>query len=1446
MKNIVRHTALSAALFCASALFGAGVSVALDARNAKIKLNEPAGLSFRHPANNDPARVYYLEFYSKEDAGPEWKQYEVSFVPEKSGHCVLGLAATEGRERGRADWIEYDKIEVVNSSLSNPSFEQMSVKNEFYRWRYYTKESERIGRKDAPDGKNYARVCRALSIRQGIRLTAGKKVTIRFLARRGGVSELPAGKFFSDQTAPLAEKGKAPKTARSAGQAGGVPRLRLALRGEPFFGVELKALSSSGNLDFDNVVIKGKKNLCHACAGNKAPLTAKWEKYTVTFTPSINGQVNMFVESLPGRRGKDVPWVFFDKFEAEGTRILNPSFENVQAGMPARWESRPVNVRRNLPDAVDGKNAAAVGYGRPIRQVIPVVKDRPVTISFYARLGEVIEDTTSDRPNDPVPGKFPDEYYRYNSKLVRYLPLKNKGVPGSSIHRARLSWIELPPPPALTIKYPVNQKKGKLGKVEIPFELLEESGIARTAFVKFGFPFPKGGIYGIDKLRVVSPQGKTVPAQFTATSFWPDKSVKFVLTEFPAELKAREKSGWKLEVNSGRKMPAVPELKCVHESDGFTVETGRLSAKVSKKRFNFLRGIEVDGKKAGSFAARGLEFVDEQGKVFGSSDVPLKSLYIESSGPLALTLRADGVIADGRFTVRMTFHAGSPVVDFSIRYQNVNLKTEFTDFRSLSLAYVPVTPAKSIKMEGVECQRIHQQDDKTLKIDDRLFNRMTGDGGAAGSITYALRDAAYRYPKAFSVEKGAVKFELLPPLPGKEFGRDLPYYLQYPFCEGFYRMKWGMGFTEELKIDFSGKTAPAELAAKSVIPVIAADWVYRTKVFQGIPGGRENPFSGIDEECLKAFYRHMDFKARQREYGFLNWGDWFGERGRNWTNNEYDLAHGMFMLYLRTGNRDVYRWAQIAARHQADVDIIHAYPDPMYVGANAQHGIGHTGQTHRTPSQWSNAFNSSYLGWNGHTWSEGMTEAWLLGGDEIAMESALLLGEHLVNFIAPALVRLSTHERSAGWSIPALLGIYRATGEKRYLAAARLLVDLALDEQNFEMGGAWPHKLPADHANGYKDTYGNCPYLIGILTAALQRYYREDPDPAVKKSLIAAAGWLHRSLDKTRVGWSYGTGWDGQHFWLPSQGLNLLIVPGMMAGGRLDDSREIYDSAQLVLACAMMTGLSHVGKELSLRTCALPILYEEMNAYRARHPEAGRSDDLSKSLVAKLKGGAGDRFRVRGPDDMAFQVLAYRPTEITVTRHPAGSHPKPKPEFKCKVTDKDGNVLASLTGRIREKGEWKVKLPAKGMYKVEMEDSCTGVWDVVSKDCRIRPELRKGYQFVNAGISRQYIVIPGGTRDFTLEFFGTHEGRCCAFLFDPRGRLVGSDAVVTSGQPRLPWFAGAETLPKGRIKVKVEKPSKKETLWKLVIFCGGNVRMDLCGTNGWVALRPREKNSPGL
>ena len=84
----------------------------------------------------------------------------------------------------------------------------------------------------------------------------------------------------------------------------------------------------------------------------------------------------------------------------------------------------------------------------------------------------------------------------------------------------------------------------------------------------------------------------------------------------------------------------------------------------------------------------------------------------------------------------------------------------------------------------------------------------------------------------------------------------------------------------------------------------------------------------------QAVDEHWEFKLRQREFGYFNYGDWYGERGHNWGNNEYDMAYGLFIHFARTGNRKAARLASASAQHQADVDIVHAYPDPYYIGGS--------------------------------------------------------------------------------------------------------------------------------------------------------------------------------------------------------------------------------------------------------------------------------------------------------------------------------------------------------------------------------------------------------------------------------------------------------------------------------------------------------------------------------
>ena len=206
------------------------------------------------------------------------------------------------------------------------------------------------------------------------------------------------------------------------------------------------------------------------------------------------------------------------------------------------------------------------------------------------------------------------------------------------------------------------------------------------------------------------------------------------------------------------------------------------------------------------------------------------------------------------------------------------------------------------------------------------------------------------WPKGLSADAGHVRIEFLPKQPGPDFGRELPHQLIFPFVEGFYRFKWGMSFTERVSFDFSGRVAPAELLAEAddpLVPVLPPAWYARTAALGrlAVPLGRQ--FALWDRHVANCFRDYLRARDADRCYGYFNYGDWYGERGRNWGNNEYDFAHGYFMQFARTGNRDYFRASLTAARHQADVDCVHAYPDPYYVGGNHEHSIGHTGMLDR-------------------------------------------------------------------------------------------------------------------------------------------------------------------------------------------------------------------------------------------------------------------------------------------------------------------------------------------------------------------------------------------------------------------------------------------------------------------------------------------------------------------
>ena len=195
-------------LFCLAACgaaYSAAVALELDSRHSKIKCTQLEGM----PAyfnQKGAAKDFYLEFRDKKNVGLGWTEFTVSFVPDKTGSIVLGLCSGGDTKKGMNDWIEFDKLEFTNAKINNPSFEFKSVKGDIWAWRYYNRNTPKTGKDDAADGKNYLAVTRSLPARQVFFVTAGKKVTIKFMARSGGMTpKVKEPAFFSDQTAPKAK-----------------------------------------------------------------------------------------------------------------------------------------------------------------------------------------------------------------------------------------------------------------------------------------------------------------------------------------------------------------------------------------------------------------------------------------------------------------------------------------------------------------------------------------------------------------------------------------------------------------------------------------------------------------------------------------------------------------------------------------------------------------------------------------------------------------------------------------------------------------------------------------------------------------------------------------------------------------------------------------------------------------------------------------------------------------------------------------------------------------------------------------------------------------------------------------------------------------------------------------------------------------------------------------
>ncbi len=438
---------------------------------------------------------------------------------------------------------------------------------------------------------------------------------------------------------------------------------------------------------------------------------------------------------------------------------------------------------------------------------------------------------------------------------------------------------------------------------------------------------------------------------------------------------------------------------------------------------------------------------------------------------------------------------------------------------------------------------------RLIQEDDRQYRVGTGGDGPAvagrfpgrlllesqdGLVGLAVRRFWQTYPKGLRVDAAGVAVELLPPLPRRpaaaESSGDAESWHRLFFWRTSrgYLLKAGQALTAELAVSLPRSPEEAErIAAWCEQPAVvrpAVDWLNRCGALSPVRAKAQSPLPRYERMVDHACGEWLRERENLRQYGFLNFGDWYGESGWSWGNNEYDPPFAHYQEFLR-GGRAV--WAVLAAeavRHLVDVDTCNFSSDAVQVGGQYGHMPGHAGGY--LPAYFRSKVGCSCM-FHSHSWVEGAVLHYLLTGDESVRETLLRTGAWMLagrsrGVIGGSVVGerqgLDAYDygqlRDAAWHLIHLCAFARWTDDPRFMNAAHLVAERLLERRT--PGGGWERLLGEGHCfAGPPRTRGEASFMVGVCLSALRRYHELTGDERVATAIVDGARWLvERTYDR--------------------------------------------------------------------------------------------------------------------------------------------------------------------------------------------------------------------------------------------------------------------------------------------------------------------------------------------
>ncbi|MBN1347481.1 MAG: hypothetical protein JXQ73_32625 [Phycisphaerae bacterium] len=677
-----------------------------------------------------------------------------------------------------------------------------------------------------------------------------------------------------------------------------------------------------------------------------------------------------------------------------------------------------------------------------------------------------------------------------------------------------------------------------------------------------GVPFARGKLAGAEDLRLTDDKGRPVALQAETFSRWPDGSVKWAVVSFVASAPAK---GYRLTAQPGQagaKQPG-PTATVRRVDGGWRVETDILRFTLDEKAPDLFRelGVDLNGDGeidqgetiAAGVGGANLVATDGDGAALTLGPTDAGGPKIEASGPVAAVVAWRGSLMAGgkpsafRYVLRLRLWRGRPMMGVDVTVWNDLTKPAFSALGWLELR-VPLAGGSGVRgsLEGQPLVSVGgEQGIWILQDRDNRYRLCVGDKATEGKralgvamaesdrarATVCVPDFWQTYPSGCAVKVDGIHVQLLPRLPGDAYTDpdSQKWYAQlYAWCQGGkYLFRAGQVTRGEVVVRFDrpgGENDARQFAGwvnHPLLPQASPEYMSGTGVLgRAIYPRTAGVWDSYEQMFDRCFANHLKDREKRRTYGWMHYGDWFGERSFNYGNNEYDLPWAMAVQWMRTGDRAVFDRGVQMARHYSTVDTACGAPAKTYRCLAWTHCYNHVGSERpegelnfRKDDKAAQTYLEQYR-WGlrggmdpqGHIYQPGNWLYAALTGDAWLRETAERVCTDQAERLTPNFN--FSIERSGGWPLINASMAYAFSGNPYYLNAARLMIERCLERQDPETGG-WLHTPPMSETAGVRVRGGKA-FAVGILTHGILRYLDQEPEdrPEVRKMLVRGVDWL--------------------------------------------------------------------------------------------------------------------------------------------------------------------------------------------------------------------------------------------------------------------------------------------------------------------------------------------------